>query len=68
MERTTQWVKKELSFSMDIWKAVTTLEEPDTDKWTPKVPKDENDVLAKAIFAEEVKEYMLRKRTYQNNR
>lgn len=66
-EKVAQWAKKELAFNMDIWDAIQNLEEPDTNSWKPEAPKDE-DPLDKAIFNEEVKEYMLRKRTYNNNR
>lgn len=67
-EKISQWAKKELSFPMDVWRAIFELEEPNTDTWKPKLPKDAADEYGKAIFAEEIKEYMLRKRTYNNNK
>lgn len=65
-EKVGQWVKKNLSFNMDIFNSIKNLEEPDTDKWKPKVPEEGSP--EKAYFAEEVKEFMLRRRTYNNNR
>lgn len=65
-EKVGQWVKKNLSFNMDIFNSIKNLEEPDTEKWKPKVPEEGS--ADKAYFAEEVKEFMLRRRTYNNNR
>ena len=53
---------------MDIWRAVQYLEEPDVEEWKPSAPSTTANALATAIFTEEVKEFMLRKRTYNNNK
>lgn len=66
-ERVAQWVKKELSFNMDIYNSMMKLEEPSTNDWKPKLPENA-DATDRAFFSEEIKEYMLRKRTYANNR
>lgn len=44
------------------------LKEPNIEAWKPKAPRDPEDLLEKALFGEEVKEYMLRKHTYVKNR
>lgn len=67
-EKVAEWTKKELSFCMDIWRSIIDLKEPQMETWKPKAPVDGGDMLEKAIFGESVKEYMLRKRTYDNNR
>lgn len=67
-EKVADWVKKELLFSMDTWKAITELKEPNTETWKPKPPENINDVFSKTILGEEIKEYMSRKRIYENNR
>lgn len=70
-EHIAEYLKNDMAFPNDIWELVTTLEEPDTDTWMPDIPKvgaNEDDTLKKAIFNEEVKEYMMRKRTFSNNK
>lgn len=70
-ERIADWLKSELGFPMDIWRCVANLKEPNIYTWIPKtptVPDNTDDTLIKALFNEEVKEYMMRKRTYNNNK
>lgn len=70
-EHIAEYLKHELLFPDDIHELMTTLEEPDIDTWMPNVPKvkaGEDDTLQKAVFTEEVKEYMLRKRTFSINK
>lgn len=74
-EKTTEYVaeylKHEMPFPDDIYDLVINLDEPETDTWMPTVPhieEGEDDTLQKAVFNEEVKEYMLRKRTFSSNK
>lgn len=53
---------------MDIYKSIVNLKEPNKDDWEPEDPPENATAGKKAIFAEKVKEYMLRVRTYENNR
>lgn len=64
----TEWVKMNLKFPMDIWRAMTTLEDPKTDEWKPKAPASKDDRVEEEIFKEEIKQYMKRKSEYDNNR
>lgn len=67
-EKIRDWAKKELAFSMDIWRSIKNLQEPDCKTWKPKFPEDPKDDEAKSEYTEELKEYMIRKRTYVNNK
>lgn len=71
-EKTTkqigQWVKKELQFSIDIYNSIKRLEEPDKDMWEPEDLLEDATAGKRAIFNEKKKEFMLRSRTYDNNR
>lgn len=68
-KKISEWVEKELAFSKDIWKAITSLKNPDTNLWKPTPPGAEVAVtkMEESLFNEEIKEYMLRKRTFENN-
>lgn len=63
-----QWVKKELQFSIDIYNSIKCLKEPDRDKWEPEELPEDATTGKRAIFNEKIKEFMLRSRTYDNNR
>lgn len=69
-EAITDWVKMNLKFPMDIWRAMTTLKEPDQNKWKPKLPKS-TDADTKAvddkIFDQQIKKYMERISQYDEN-
>lgn len=67
-KKIAQWVKKDLQFSIDIFRSIVKLEEPITDEWEPTEFPEDATAGKKAIFGEKVKEYMLRLRTYDNNR
>lgn len=55
-----------MKFHMDIWRAVVSLEERDIDTWKTTIVTGTINALKTAIFNEEVKQIMLRKRTYGN--
>lgn len=67
-KKIAQWANKELMFSFDIEAAINDLEEQDTNDWKPTQTDAITSEIEKAIMNEEVKEYMLRKRTYKNNK
>lgn len=68
-KKITEWVEKELTFCKDIWRVMSTLKEPDTNSWKPTAPDKDKEMtkMEESLFNEEVKEYVLRKRTYENN-
>lgn len=51
---------------MDIFNSIKELEEPDTERWKPKAPDEGSP--EKTYFVEEVIEFILRRKAYNNNR
>lgn len=69
-KKITEWAERELPFVQDIWGAMSELEEPNKDAWKPTGPAA-NATMTKVEemeLNEEFKEYVLRKRTYENNK
>lgn len=67
-EAITEWVKCNMRYPMDIWTLLTTLKEPDQNKWIPEKPTNVTDEETKnMIFSGEIKNYLKRKEEFKNN-
>ena len=69
-EAIAEWVMTNLPYPLDIEQVITSLEEPVKDEWRPKKSTEEgvDEDEAKAIFNEEIKEYLKRKKQYDENK
>ena len=67
-EKIEQWAKKNCShFALDVYKAIRTLEDPDTDEWIPGEPNNPNSTSGAALFKQAIDVYGKRKLAYRDN-